>query len=194
MLHTYVLYVCMYVCMYVCTYVIFCTPFISQYTYGISHMQRRTCWWAPASTHLKWVSHRTTLLAHVLTRACVLLSFMRALACRVLKNLLKHHKSFTIAILCERHATINLVDMIRNHSGLLQESWPDSSSNSYLPNMDCDESLWAGTKIYRNKWVIPDPRITLDSLVEYTSFLIAINVIQNCGRPLAFLWSLTLDW
>ena len=70
---------------------------------------------------------------------------------RVVKNLLEHRKSFTIAILCEGPATINLVDMIRNHSGLLQESWSDSSSDSYLPNKDCDESLRAGTKIYRNK-------------------------------------------
>ena len=30
----------------------------------------------------------------------------------------------------------------------MQESWPDSSSDSYLPNKDCDEILRAGTKIY----------------------------------------------
>ena len=81
----------------------------------------------------------------------MLLSFARALARRVVKNLLEHHKSFTIAILCERPATINLIDMIRNHSGLLQESLSDSSSDSYLPNKDCDENLREGTKIYRNK-------------------------------------------
>ena len=61
-----------------------------------------------------------------------------------------------MAILYEGPTTINLVDVIRNHSGLLQESWPDSSSDFYLPNKDCDEILQAGTKIYRNKWVIPD--------------------------------------
>ena len=81
----------------------------------------------------------------------MLLSFARALARRVVKNLLEHHKSITMAILYEGPATITLIDVIRNHSGLLQESWPDSSSNSYLPNKDCDDILWAGTKIYRNK-------------------------------------------
>ena len=85
------------------------------------------------------------------TRACVLLSFTRALIHRVVKNLLEHHKSFTMAILCNGPATVNLVDVIRNHSGLLQESWPDSSSDSYLPNKDCDEILRVGAKIYRNK-------------------------------------------
>ena len=64
------------------------------------------------------------------------------------KNLLKHHKSFTMAILYKGPATINLVNVIRNHSGLLQESWPDSSSDFYLLNKDCDDILWAGTKIY----------------------------------------------
>ena len=49
---------------------------------------------APASTRLKWVSHRKTLLARVLTRACVLLSFVCALARRVVTNLLEHHKKF----------------------------------------------------------------------------------------------------
>ena len=62
--------------------------------------------------------------------------------------LLKH---FTMATLYEGPTTINLVDAIRNHSELLQESWPDSSIDSYLPNKDCDEILRAGTKIYRNK-------------------------------------------
>ena len=81
----------------------------------------------------------------------MLLSFARAFACRVVKNLLEHHKSFTMAILCERLTAINLVDVIRNNSGLLQKSWHYSSSDSYLPNKDCDEILWAGTKIYRNK-------------------------------------------
>ena len=139
--------------------------------YGTGHMQYRTRRLTPASMHTKWVSHRMTLLACLLTRACVLLSFTRALARRVIKNLLKHHKSFTMAILCKGPATINLVDMITNHSRLLQESWPDSSSDSYLPNKDCNEILQASTKIYRNKWLIPDSRITLVSLVEYTSFL-----------------------
>ena len=54
--------------------------------YGTGHMQRRTCWQAPVSTHLKWVSPRTTLLACVFTRACVLLSFVRALVHRVVQN------------------------------------------------------------------------------------------------------------
>ena len=81
----------------------------------------------------------------------MLLSFTCAFARRVIKNLFKHHKSFTMAILCKGPATINLVNMITNHLGLLQESWPDSSSDSYLPNKDCDEILWVGTKIYRNK-------------------------------------------
>ena len=114
-------------------------------------MQHRTHRQTPASTHLKWVSYRKTLLARVLTRACVLLSFERALARRVVKNLLEHHKIFTMAILYKRPATINLIDVIRNHSGLLQESWPDSPSDSYLPNKGCDEILRAGTKFYRNK-------------------------------------------
>ena len=83
--------------------------------YGTGYMQRCTCRRAPASTHPKWVSHRMTLLVHVLTRACVLLSFVHALAHRVVKNLLKHHKSFTMAILCKGPATINLVNVIRNH-------------------------------------------------------------------------------
>ena len=60
--------------------------------YGIGHMQSRTHRRAPVSTRLKWVSHRTTLLVRMLTRACVLLSFARALAYRVVKNLLGHHK------------------------------------------------------------------------------------------------------
>ena len=120
-------------------------------TYGTGHMQRHTHRQAPAGTHLKWVSHHMTLLMRVLTRVCVLLSFVCALARRVVKNLLKHHKSFTMAILYKGPASINLVDMIRNHSGLLQESWPDSSNDSYLPNKDCGKTLWAGTKIYRNK-------------------------------------------
>ena len=54
--------------------------------YGAGHMQRHTRRQAPVSAHTKWVSHHTTLLVHVLTRACVLLSFMRALARRVVKN------------------------------------------------------------------------------------------------------------
>ena len=58
-----------------------------------------------------------TLLACVLARACVLLSFARALVRRVVKNLLEHHKSFTMAILYEGPAAINLVGVIRNHSG-----------------------------------------------------------------------------
>ena len=78
----------------------------------------------------------------------MLLSFAHALARRVVKNLLEHHK---MTILYEGPATINLIDVIRNHSGLLQESWPASSSNSYLPNKDRDEILWVHTKIYRNK-------------------------------------------
>ena len=81
----------------------------------------------------------------------MLLSFACALAHRVVKNLLKHHKSFTMAIQCKGPATINLVDVIRNHSELLQEYCPDSSNDSYLPNKDYDEILQVGTKIYRNK-------------------------------------------
>ena len=81
----------------------------------------------------------------------MLLSFVCALVHRVVKNLLEHYKSFTMAILYEGPTTINLVDAIRNHSGLLQESWLNSSSDSYLPNKDCDEILQVGTKIYRNK-------------------------------------------
>ena len=83
-----------------------------------------------------------TLLAHVLTRACVLLSF----TCE--RIMLKH---FKMAILYEGPTTINLVDVIRNHTGLLQESWPDYSNDSNLPNKDFDEILWVNTKIYRNK-------------------------------------------
>ena len=56
-------------------------------------MQRRTRRQVPASTRLKWVSHPKTLLARVLTRACVLLSFAHALVRTVVKNLLEHHKS-----------------------------------------------------------------------------------------------------
>ena len=54
-----------------------------------------------------------------------------------LQGILLEH--FTMAILYEGPTPINLIDMIRNHSGLLQESWPDSSSDSYLPNKDGDE-------------------------------------------------------
>ena len=89
-----------------------------------------------------------------------------------------------MAILYEGPATINLVDVIRNHSGLLQESWPDSSSDSYLPNKDCDKVLRVGTKTYRNKWVISDNT----GFASGTHFIPrAINMIRNCGRPLAFL-------
>ena len=126
----------------------------------ITVMVLATCNVALTGEHLqvraKWVSHCTTLLARMLTRACVLLSFARAPACRVVKNLLKHHKSFTMAILYEGPTTINLIYVIRNHSGLLQESWPDSFSDSYLPNKDCDEILQAGTKIFKNKRAIPE--------------------------------------
>ena len=61
----------------------------------------------------------------------MLLSFACALARTIIKNLLEHHKSFTMAILYEGPATINLVNMIRNHSELLQEYWHDSSSDSF---------------------------------------------------------------
>ena len=89
-----------------------------------------------------------------------------------------------MAILYEGPTTINLVNVIRNHSGLLQESWPDSSSNSYLPNKDYDEILRVGTKIYRNKWVISD-NIGFASGMHFIPR--AIDVIQNRGRPLTFL-------
>ena len=62
--------------------------------YGTGHMQHRPCRRAPVSTRLKWVSHHMTLLARVLTRACVLLSFVHVIAHRVVKNLLKYHKRF----------------------------------------------------------------------------------------------------
>ena len=84
--------------------------------YGTGHMQRRTHRHIPASTRAKSVSHCMTLLAYVLTRAYVLLSFSHALARRVVKNLLKHHEKFTMAILYEEPATIILVDVILNHS------------------------------------------------------------------------------
>ena len=119
-------------------------------------MQRCTRRQIPASTCLKWVSHCKKLLACVLTRACMLLSFACALVHRVVKNLLEHYKRFYRGHLYEGLTTINLVNMIRNHSGTLQESWPDSSSDSYLSNKDCDEILLAGTKIYRNQWVTSD--------------------------------------
>ena len=90
--------------------------------YGTGHMQCRTCRQAPACTHAKWVSHSMTWLACVLTRAYVLLNVAHALARRVVKNLLKHHESFTMAILYKGPTTISLVNVIRNHSGLLQES------------------------------------------------------------------------
>ena len=89
-----------------------------------------------------------------------------------------------MAILYEGPATINLVNVIWNHSGLLQS---DSSSDSYLLNKDCDEILRAGTKVYRNKWVIPD-NIGFASGIHFIPR--AIDVIRNRGRPLAFLWSL----
>ena len=68
--------------------------------YGTGHMQRRTCRLAPACMRAKWMSHCTTFLACELTaceltRAYELLSFAHALAHRVVKNLLKHHESFT---------------------------------------------------------------------------------------------------
>ena len=59
-----------------------------------------------------------------------------------LQRILLEH--FTMAILYEGPATINLFNVIRNHLGLQQESWPDSSSNSYLPSKDCNEILRAG--------------------------------------------------
>ena len=61
----------------------------------------------------------------------MLLSFACALTRKVVKNLLKHHKKFYHGhpmYLYEQPATINFVNVIRNHSGLLQESWPDSST------------------------------------------------------------------
>ena len=100
--------------------------------YGAGHMQRRTHRQAPAIMRAKWVSHRMTQLSYVLTRAYVLLSFVHALARRVVKNYVKHHEKFTMAIVYEEPATINQVDVIWNHSGLLQESWPDSSSDTYV--------------------------------------------------------------
>ena len=87
-------------------------------------------------------------------------------------------------ILYKGPATINLDDVTRNHSRLLQESWSDSSSNSYLPNKDCGEVLRASTKIYMNKWVISD-NSGFASGIHFIPR--AINVIQNRGRPLAFL-------
>ena len=75
--------------------------------YGTRHMQCRTRRQAPASICLKWVSHRITLLVHVRTRACVLLSFACALAHRVVKNLLEHHKSFTIQDYCRNLGLIS---------------------------------------------------------------------------------------
>ena len=89
-----------------------------------------------------------------------------------------------MAILYEGPATISLVDVIRNHSGLLQESWPDSSSDSYLPNKDCDEDLRVDTKIYRNKLVNCD-NIGFVSGIHFIPR--TIDVIQNYGRPLTFL-------
>ena len=62
-------------------------------SYGTGHMQCHTHRQAPASMRTKWVSHCTTLLGHVLTRACMLLSFTLAIVRRVVKNLLKHNKS-----------------------------------------------------------------------------------------------------
>ena len=100
--------------------------------YGTGHMQRRTHRHVPESTRAKSVSHCMTLLAYVLTRAYVLLSFKHTLTLRIVKNLLKHHEEFTMAILYEEPTTIILVDVILNHSGLLQESWPDSSSDTYI--------------------------------------------------------------
>ena len=114
----------------------------------------------------------------------MLLSFACALARRVVKNLLEHYKRFYYGHLYEGLTTINLIDMIRNHSGLLQESWPDSSSDSYLSNKDCDEILLVGTKIYRNQWVISD-NIGFASGIHFIPR--AIDVIRNCGRLLAFL-------
>ena len=91
----------------------------------------------------------TSTCAH---QSLVLLNFAHALSCRVVKNLLEHHKKFYHGFpIYEDPATISLVNMIRNHSGILQESWPDSFSDSYLPNKDCDEILQVGAKIYRNK-------------------------------------------
>ena len=53
---------------------------ISSGIYGTSHMQRHTRRRISASMRAKWVRHCTTLLVRVLIRACVLLSFVRALA------------------------------------------------------------------------------------------------------------------
>ena len=114
----------------------------------------------------------------------MLLSFACALARTVVKNLLEHHKSFYHGHPYEGPATIKLVDVIRNHSGLLQQSWPDSSSDSYLPNKYCDEILQVGTKIYWNKWVISD-NIGFAGGIHFIPR--AIDMIRNRGRPLAFL-------
>ena len=95
------------------TFLVYFSIHTSAVKYGTSHIQCCTHRQVPASARLKWVSYRKTLLVCVLTRACVLLSFVCALVRRVLKNLLEHHKSFTMAILYDGPATINLVDMIR---------------------------------------------------------------------------------
>ena len=123
-------------------------------------------------------------VAHVLTRACVLLSFACALARRVVKNLLEHHKRFYHGhpLRGAHHYQSRRRDYKPFRT--LQESWPNSSSDSYLPNKDCDEILWTGTKIYRNKWVISD-NIGFTSGIQFISR--AIDMIQNRGRPLIFL-------
>ena len=61
--------------------------------YDTGHMQCRTRKSAPVSTHAELVRYCTTLLACMLTRACVLLKFACAHAHRVVKNFIQalHH-------------------------------------------------------------------------------------------------------
>ena len=127
--------------------VFYCTVCYIRYRpHATSHLQANTCEYM---RKMGEPLHNTpSVCAH---QSLCAIEFVCALVHRVVKNLLKHHKSFTMAILYEGPTTINLVNVIRNHSGLWQESWPNSSSDSYLPNKNCDEILRVGTKIYRNK-------------------------------------------
>ena len=96
----------------------------------MSHSQETTCEYSPKMGE----PSKDTVSACAHQSLCAT-EFCHALAYRVVKNLLEHHESFTMAILYEGPATINLVDV---------------SGRRKLIRIAI-ESLRAGTKIYRNK-------------------------------------------
>ena len=84
-----------------------CISNLRYWLLAASHSLVSTCEYSPKMDEL---SHNTAS-ACVLNRDCVLLSFACALVHKIVKNLLEHHKRFTMAILYKEPATINLVDI-----------------------------------------------------------------------------------